>query len=132
MTGPAPIAPTPPGSWRLVEPSADVTSAVDAVRSACSGWKPVFVDVPTVGMGTREEGICNAVRDWSSWSMDRSSLELLAGFAAGVLAGLLLYLFLAVTVRKLGSILGWLIPRIADRIQQVTWSTRRSFERQRR
>ena len=130
MSGPAPIAPFPSGSWRLIDPSADVTAAVDAVRSACSGWKPLFIDVPTAAMGTREEGICNAVRDWSSWSMDRSSVELLVGFAAGVFAGLLLTLFLAVTFRKLAAILGWLVPRVADPIQQIAWSTRRSFERQ--
>ena len=130
MSGPTPIAPFPSGSWRLIDPSADVTAAVHAVRSACSGWKPVFIDVPTAGMGTREEGICNAVRDWSSWSMDRTRVELLVGFAAGVFAGLLLTLLLAVSFRQLGAILGWLVPRVADRIYRVAWSTRRSFGRQ--
>ena len=132
MSSPVLIAPPPVGSWRLIDPSADVASAVDAVRAACSGWKPVFVDVPTAGMGTREEGICNAVRDWSTWSMDRTNVELLVGFAAGVFAGLLLYLFLVVIFRQLGAMVGWIVPRVADRIQEISWSARRSFGRQRR
>ena len=36
--------PNLPGVWRLVQPPADVTSAADAIVSACTAWKPILVE----------------------------------------------------------------------------------------